>query len=1258
MSSKKSSDRSKLNVYVRCRPHLQQDLSQYSTLSFPSRQEVIVNDETKELNFKFDHVFPSDASFKEMFDVTVEPLVTSFLSGVSSSLMAYGQVSTGKTFNMLTGNIGLVHQGIEHIFTSIQQCNKYSYKIVFSFLQIYQDRIYDLLTQQDRNSNLHLREHPKEGIIVEGLSEQIIENFTEADKLLALGKERFVVSENTKTLQLQSRSHVICIVKMEKSKKQTSESPSEKTKTKRIRSKLFLCDLAGSERLNKSGVSRRHIEEARYINTSLLEFGNVIHALTSRSSLYVPFRNSTLTRILKESLGGNSKASLMVCVSPALNDLLETKYSLNFGQRAMKVVKQASPNVEIDYRKLAEYLTSKLKDLEVAYNKEKENLRHLKRKLSKKRSDFLKNVTSESESGGDSNESTPSKVLTTRRLSILLEESTTLDIGLANPALDTSPNPMTSSQEPQFFSKSVLTTEVQTHISGLDNKVKSEATQTLLNEQKSCHTSTTCLLDNRCHDKSINTSVQSLHGDMVSKTTSMHSILSNQAVISRSVNTSVQSFEAFTEREEKSLVNRSTDTLSLNRVESVKSFDRSTSMGSIQVDQTMKEDFVTLERSTSMDGQILIKQVIVKTDFQALERSSSMEVNPECFPSENSLMKKTETFDKSTSIGSLASLSEHPKERKSVELKLELAPQSMEVPKQNCLVISPVAIHEFIESPTNTNQEDEPNHVTSNEPIESNLLITATNSDLSLVNYRCTDADSEISLREAKILQSPREIDAVDCAIPKNFYVGSNPVSPISQFPFMSFESEVEHIYREDTRYARKSLVKARNRYSALLQQLELLTSEDFTIQDGGQSSAGSSNSECHDIVLKFKTELEEELRKAKEKLQGSPTKSQSYAFGTATRTNKDSTVIDCVEGERVLGCPQDVSSLHKQQLLSGSSESEYSDKTPSGVFGEDLVQRSREINNNEGEMLMISRSPTEGSNEAPSEMKGAISLEFENVATFEEDKKLSKQDEKFKKQQKLTMAAIENAEIKKELLMTKLEKLRLEAVLSCVLIDTETNDMTKEFQQLSMRSMKLLTSSKSTLASTTSCAHLPSISSPGSTFKHLQSPKKRFNYKERFVGGDHVINDVKYAGKVSLPDEASSGCTRSVQTEQNVVDWLNNDHVQKKLVHEESSCQSSSDFDVSSISDLGSPLLLTRRMSPCGQDDASPFCPGDFMYDTNFDEVDKLLMQYKKKKPSSSNSAFSCFPFLRNKSKQRMRNTLQNRPSETIEFSKFHPDC
>ena len=174
-----------------------------------------------------------------------------------------------------------------------------------------------------------------------------------------------------------------------------------------------------------------------------------------------------------------------------------------------------------------------------------------------------------------------------------------------------------------------------------------------------------------------------------------------------------------------------------------------------------------------------------------------------------------------------------------------------------------------------------------------NLLAIET-SDLSLVNYRCTDADSDISLREAKILQSPKVPEVVN---PVNLFSDSKsePVSQMVGFPYPSFESEAEHIYREDTRYARKSLVKARNRYSALIQQLELLTSNELCLQDGSKSSG---DGECHDIVLKFKSELEHELQRARESVCYSEEACQqlSYAFGTA-KVCENSTQIDCVEG-------------------------------------------------------------------------------------------------------------------------------------------------------------------------------------------------------------------------------------------------------------------------------------------------------------------------------------------------------------------------
>jgi hypothetical protein len=116
-----------------------------------------------------------------------------------------------------------------------------------------------------------------------------------------------------------------------------------------LRGRITLCDLAGSERMKKSLVSGAQLMESQQINLSLLELGNVISALSSRRP-HVPFRNSTLTRLLQESLGGNCKTQLVICVSPCRKDISETKGSLAFGSRAMRVSNNARVNVEIDYK--------------------------------------------------------------------------------------------------------------------------------------------------------------------------------------------------------------------------------------------------------------------------------------------------------------------------------------------------------------------------------------------------------------------------------------------------------------------------------------------------------------------------------------------------------------------------------------------------------------------------------------------------------------------------------------------------------------------------------------------------------------------------------------------------------------------------------------------------------------------------------------------------------------------------------------------
>ena len=640
----------------------------------------------------------------------------------------------------------------------------------------------------------------------------------------------------------------------------------------------------------------------------------------------------------------------------------------------------------------------------------------------------MRNISTDSgagESGDDSIQSTPSK--TERKLTVLVEESS---LGLTNPALDHA--------SPSFLDETD-NIAVQAHVSQLDNQGKHMSTQTFQYESKSCYTSTTSISEQHQQQqqqrhfehKSINTSMQSLHKEMITRTTSMTSLLMDQSkcvMINRSMNTSLKSIEAFAR-------NNSIDE------------------GESEAELIENEAF-QLDKSTSVNSLTFKNNVVEEEDIIVMS-------------------------DKSTSVERLESsqqITNIKEDIKGLDLKLDLS----QPPEQNNLAKTPIDVHEFCDRNSSTNQIDGFDHVDGNNLTRADNLLAIETSDLSLVNYRCTDADSDISLREAKILQSPKVPEVVN---PVNLFSDSKsePVSQMVGFPYPSFESEAEHIYREDTRYARKSLVKARNRYSALIQQLELLTSNELCLQDGSKSSG---DGECHDIVLKFKSELEHELQRARESVCYSEEACQqlSYAFGTA-KVCENSTQIDCVEG---IVSEKDENVGNKPQ---NESCSELSDETPSGVFAEDFVHQSQqtEENNNQPEM-----SATSGLVES---MEGKISPDVspvvikENVVVMETKEKHFKrkegrQDEKFKKQQKLTIAAIENAEIKKELLLTKLEKLRLEAVLSCVLIDTETNDMTKEFQQLSTRSMKMLTSSKSTLASTASCAHLPSISSPGSTFK------------------------------------------------------------------------------------------------------------------------------------------------------------------------------
>eukprot|EP00794_Sanderia_malayensis_P005306 gene5306-5975_t len=428
---------SRVHVFVRARPFSDFTTQAKIPLDYPSEKEIRLTDQKQETTYRFDHVFSPSATNQEVCNVICSPLIDAVLNGYNGSFLVYGQSGTGKSFTVQSQD-GLIPTTISELFNRVDSDKAHSYKVVMSYLQIYHERIYDLLDPQ-KEADMSLREHPTEGILIEGLTEFEISSTKEAEQLIALGKKQLVVAQ-TKMVRMSSRSHSICLLKVKKtvaphdqSKHRFSMIPDTTLDESSLsvscyygmsyihsyhanfikpeeacwKGKLYLCDLAGSERLKKSGISGDRLKEARYINSSLLELGNVIHALSASRHQHVPFRNSTLTRLLKESLGGNSRASLMICISSSPYHISETKCSLNFGQRALRVTKSSSPNVEpadkknagneessshvahgytimkprqpnmllpkIDYKALSEYLSKKLKELETAYNAEKQS---------------------------------------------------------------------------------------------------------------------------------------------------------------------------------------------------------------------------------------------------------------------------------------------------------------------------------------------------------------------------------------------------------------------------------------------------------------------------------------------------------------------------------------------------------------------------------------------------------------------------------------------------------------------------------------------------------------------------------------------------------------------------------------------------------------------------------------------------------------------------------------------------------------------
>lgn len=339
MSSKKSGE--SVKVVVRCRPMNEKEIAQghqrIIEMNVKKGTIEITNPSKKEevpRMFTYDSVYDWNSKQIELYDETFRQLVDSVLEGYNGTIFAYGQTGTGKTFTMegvRTDPVlrGVIPNSFEHIFTHIARTQNQQYLVRSSYLEIYQEDIRDLLSK-DQSKRLELKERPDTGVYVKDLQSFVCKSVKEIEHVMNVGNQNRAVGA-TNMNEHSSRSHAIFIITIE-----CSEPGSDGESHIRV-GKLNMVDLAGSERQSKTGATGERLKEATKINLSLSALGNVISALVDGKSTHVPYRDSKLTRLLQDSLGGNARTVMVANIGPASYNFEETITTLRYANRAKNI---------------------------------------------------------------------------------------------------------------------------------------------------------------------------------------------------------------------------------------------------------------------------------------------------------------------------------------------------------------------------------------------------------------------------------------------------------------------------------------------------------------------------------------------------------------------------------------------------------------------------------------------------------------------------------------------------------------------------------------------------------------------------------------------------------------------------------------------------------------------------------------------------------------------------------------------------------
>ena len=356
------SSKGNIKVISRFRPmnELEKSNGNEEVAEFTSETSLTFNSirENHRIRFNFDRIFPPNSTQEELYNFGVKEIIDGVLDGYNGTVLAYGQTSSGKTYTMEgliddESKMGVIPRMINHVFNFIRNNNDIEFIMKASMVELYQEKIRDLI--DSKRVNLNIRETPSRVIYIENLSEYYVYCENDILNILKIGRENRAQA-STKMNEHSSRSHSIFMITINQ---KNNKEGNAKT------GKLYLVDLAGSEKITKTGATGTTLEEAKIINKSLTSLGIVINRLTDGKSKHIPYRDSKLTRVLQESIGGNSKTCLIITCSPSVFNESETLSTLRFGERAKKIRNKAKINKEVtvmELQRIIDSLNEKLKN--------------------------------------------------------------------------------------------------------------------------------------------------------------------------------------------------------------------------------------------------------------------------------------------------------------------------------------------------------------------------------------------------------------------------------------------------------------------------------------------------------------------------------------------------------------------------------------------------------------------------------------------------------------------------------------------------------------------------------------------------------------------------------------------------------------------------------------------------------------------------------------------------------------------------------